>query len=642
MSEMTAVLHLPKPKFKMVLLTFFVTLVLFMQLPPVDAELVSAQFGANGIAQFIGRLLLSFTGRNMMLVQICALIFVYLLISHKNRYHKIASSVLAVLFSFSMTFGGVLDVTDLPLTELLDGFSQIVKFCAVMVAWWVIGYKIFDLVLNLDGKLFTNTCRYENRLNSILKFTPLILAVAWLPLLIVSYPGLFMGDTASQIDQFFGYESYTSDSVVLLSSDVMLNQHHPVAHTVLMGAFMNLGNAVFGSYAIGLFLYTVLQWLFSIFTISFAMRYLAKCGINAIVRCCILLIVLVLPIFASSSVLLTKDMIFACGVVLMAISIDSLLRNYDEFKIRSLITLTIGSLIVAFFRNGMIVAVIASIAATIIVCIRKKSKVNTVALSTIGVVILALSVVTSSFVYPALKITPGSQREMLSIPIQGCAAVIKTHENELTEADISAISAVLDYDEISDNYEAEYADPVKNHWNKYATHDDISRFIQTYISLFVRYPSTCIGAIMRNYYGFLYPSTRDLWQYTTENSDNQISNSQMETRFGISCDHNGIIGSMRMIFDGYQRSVENMPLMSLLMTAAFWDWLLIVSLSKAIFKHAPIAAALLIPLIILLITLIGPANGAMYIRYSIPLMCVMIFAAPLVFCDISSKRKCHS
>ena len=161
MSEMTAVLHLPKPKFKMVLLTFFVTLVLFMQLPPVDAELVSAQFGANGIAQFIGRLLLSFTGRNMMLVQICALIFVYLLISHKNRYHKIASSVLAVLFSFSMTFGGVLDVTDLPLTELLDGFSQIVKFCAVMVAWWVIGYKIFDLVLNLDGKVHSPEVSFD-------------------------------------------------------------------------------------------------------------------------------------------------------------------------------------------------------------------------------------------------------------------------------------------------------------------------------------------------------------------------------------------------------------------------------------------------------------------------------------------------
>lgn len=67
------------------------------------------------------------------------------------------------------------------------------------------------------------------------------------PTLIASLPGLFMGDTGAQIRQWFNYPNGTSDYLRLLNPNVLLNGHHPVVHTAIIGSCVQLGLSLFNA-----------------------------------------------------------------------------------------------------------------------------------------------------------------------------------------------------------------------------------------------------------------------------------------------------------------------------------------------------------------------------------------------------------
>ena len=56
-------------------------------------------------------------------------------------------------------------------------------------------------------------------------------------------------------------------------------------------------------------------------------------------------------------------------------------------------------------------------------------------------------------IFPYLKITPGSTKEMLSVPFQQTARYIKEYSDEVTEKEKEVIDRVLNYDTLSERYE---------------------------------------------------------------------------------------------------------------------------------------------------------------------------------------------
>ena len=60
--------------------------------------------------------------------------------------------------------------------------------------------------------------------------------------------------------QFFHIDNKYSTYSILLDPSVIITNHHPVIHTLLLGSMVKIGTLL-GSVNIGLFLYSIIQIL---------------------------------------------------------------------------------------------------------------------------------------------------------------------------------------------------------------------------------------------------------------------------------------------------------------------------------------------------------------------------------------------
>ncbi len=117
-------------------------------------------------------------------------------------------------------------------------------------------------------------------------------------------------------------------------------------------------------------------------------------------------------------------------------------------------------------------------------------------------------VLISNVLYPALKIAPGSKREMYSVPFQQTARLVKEHGDEIPQEDRDIINKVLAYDKIAERYNPELSDKVKATYKKYSTSEDMSQYLNVWAKWLFIYPDVYIQATMNNCYGYFYPDAK--------------------------------------------------------------------------------------------------------------------------------------
>ena len=619
---------------------------MFIDFLPADSQLVIEQFGESQIGMFVGRLVLSLPSKAELLLTACASYVVYKITGYfknkvnHNGFHKIDVAVLllAALFAFSMVFGQILDNTDARLLDILTGTSQWIKIIVGMTSWIVVSYMMFYLIGSTELNA-SNMSTADQTIDRILDFTPVIFIICWVPFLLSTAPGLMMGDTSTQIKQFFGYENSISSSVDLISPDILITQHHPVLHTLLVGICMQIGKLIVGSYSAGYMVYTILQLTTCIMTLSFGMRYLKHCEVPASVRLFVLILMLIVPWFVGTALLGTKDGLFCCAAVLFVIALDNIARN-RKVTVKSFLGLFTSAIFVSLLRSGAIIAVVISLALFLFVSIKIKNKtVNnkrtciTVGSTLIGVTLIYF--IMTSLLFPSFGISGGSPREMLSIPIQQVSAIVKYHEDDISAEEKDTIDSVLDYDVLAEKYNPDIADGTKNTWRKDATDTDKSDFIAVWLDMVIRHPMTALEATMRNYYGYLYPSEKPLGMYSSTWSDTVIQNGKLDVLFGFSTNRNDLQKAGTCTFDTWLRAFEHIPVLSIFSSTAFYVWAMLVSLVIAFKKMSPTCYGLAFLLFIFLIVLIGPCNGTIYYRYILPLMFTLPFMVPLTFSKTS-------
>ena len=86
-----------------------------------------------------------------------------------------------------------------------------------------------------------------------------LLFAGWLSVLLAYYPGVFSYDMPAQIQEVMS-QTYST--------------HHPLTHTLLLGAFYNLGGAL-GNHAFGVLSYCLAQMALVACAMAYALSYLA-------------------------------------------------------------------------------------------------------------------------------------------------------------------------------------------------------------------------------------------------------------------------------------------------------------------------------------------------------------------------------
>ena len=544
-------------------------------------------------------------------------------IIHKKKFLKVLSLILAFFMIFGNSFMCVGS------TALI--FKNIGYFLLSLIMY--IGYYYLFLVLIsylfrfLDKNNFSeeNKEKKDNKFVATFKKHPFLfslcfIVICWLPYIISYYPIILSPDPSFQIRQFFGIRTKYADYAILLDENVVMTNHHPVTHTVLLGGCLKLGTMI-GNDNLGLFFYSIIQISVLASVLAFSIYYMQKMGLKTKYLIGVLLIYALVPMFPLYAMSGVKDVLFGAFIFLYFIFLHNLVKTKCEgYKWWNYLLIIILLILICLFRNNGIHVLILSLPFTLIIA-RKKWK----QLLTVMVCVFGFYGVFDKVILPYYKITPGSVREMLSVPFQQTARLAKYHGDEFTEEEIATIDKILGYDDLAERYDPELADPVKNEFNKYATDEDLKEYFKVWFNGLIKHPGTYIEATMNNVYGFFYPE-KTKW-YVYYKFDDRI------TENGFDYHYNSLETS-RNILSEYAVAFPYIPGIGLISNIGFNVWIIFTLFAYAIYKKLYKNILVLAPaLILILVCVVGPANT--YFRYALP----FIFAMPFIIGVFLEKRE---
>ena len=530
----------------------------------------------------------------------------------KRRF--IIITILSFLYSFFCVIGNSF-VKSSSLYYIKNNFlTSLLTFISLFVLFFIVLHYLFLFIENKkkkNNKKISKLKLFKLFDEHTFLFCFIVLIICWLPYIIAFYPVILSPDPSFQIKQFFGIPNKYSTYNVLLDPNVIITNHHPVVHTLLLGSCLKIGNMI-GNDNLGLFLYSIIQITVLVSVLSYVVKFLKELKLNTKYVIGSLLVFALVPAFPIYSMSAVKDVIFGSLIILYIISLYKLLKT-DNLKIKNIIKILFLMILIVLFRNNGIHTILLSFPFLLFL---KKGNHFRKKILLILLIIFGFNYSYNNLILPYFKITPTSVREMLSIPFQQTARYVKEHSIEVTSEEEKAIDKILTYDTLADRYNPELADPVKNSYNKYATKEDLKEYFKVWFNQFIKHPGVYIEATLNNTYGYFYP-LKTSWYFHSRH-DTRI----VEDGFKYSYSHS--LKGVRDVLSGFGNIFPYIPLIGLLINIAFNAWILLFLLFYLIYKKKYSSIIYLLPsLVLLLICFASPANT--YFRYALP----FIFALPL-------------
>ena len=420
--------------------------------------------------------------------------------------------------------------------------------------------------------------------------------LAWIPAYLAFFPGIFGYDAPDQMRQILGEIPYSS--------------HHPVAHTLILGAFMKCGNALFGTYNGGVALFCIFQGLTVSGSIAYSFLLMRRLRTPFPVLAIGLAWCAFHPALQVLTFNTTKDILF--GVVML----HFMLQCYGWFaepanrERRRTVLFILTGVLMCLLRNQGIYIVLALVVFGVFAF--RKEKRFLVSLCAI-VLFSRLFFLTAEHGFGVQK---GDAREMLSVPMQQMALVCRLYmEGEsvsLTKEEFEAFSRLVDKQYIPE-HQLLTADPVKNHFDTEELKSDLPGYLRLYVRVGMRNPGLYLAAFRYLVYPY--------WDMS-ENAASGISINNTFPEFSRAW---GI--SQETLFPSYKAYLvhymehgihEKMPVVSWLMQPGLCIWILTALFgASAAGKDKAAFTAAMIGMLFFMTLLLGPTA---LVRYLYPLM----------------------
>ena len=541
-----------------------------------------------------------------------------------KKRKNVVTMILSFIFTIFLTIGSSFIIS--------DSLDAVIKHPIITMLMMVISFIILNAIITF---LFNKLDNYEvkekkndKKTGFISKmidkhpfwFSLIVILLFWLIYIIAFYPAIMSPDPSFQILQFFGIDNKYSTYVNLIDKSVIITNHHPVIHTLLIGSCVKLGVSIFNSTNAGLFIYSIIQTLILASTLSYTIKFLKEINVSVNVRKAVLLIYALVPVFPLYAMSPVKDVIFGCLIILYIISIYKFIKLKNKINVKTMIKEIILMILITLFRNNGIHIIILSFPFLLLLGRKNLMK----------YLIIFIVVVLSYFTYdkvilPHFKITPGSVREMLSIPFQQTARYVIKNDDKIPKKDKKAIDKILDYDTLKKRYDPEKADDVKNKFNKDATDRDLKNYFIVWFKELKDDPKTYVEATLNNTYGYFYPFKTNWYIYVNENKT--INNYGFDYHFND-------LNVLRSALIAFGLVFPYIPFLGLIVNIGFNTWILLFMMAYLIYRKKYKEIIYLIPsIIVLLVCFASPVNT--YFRYALP----NVFAIPTMLLIFLSIRK---
>lgn len=546
---------------------------------------------------------------------------------NRRRYNKdLDEKLLGTSIALTNLFGKAFHEFGSP-AILVDGWVQTIKTSIIFAGYLLFYTGVIKAIKNfVKQKEQREPEEVKSTADNPVKYKVIltvILLMAWGIYIAAYYPGLFMQDTEDIIYMAYNYRCDLADTVELISDKVLLIDHHSVLYTIIVGAFVKVGRLLFASENAGIFMYTIVQEIFTAGVLAHAMYKLKRRNTSVGIRALMLLFFCFFPWIPRYAVTVTKDTLFADFLLLYLLKIlDIVYEKADRIKPAYKAELSVYAVLLFLLRKNGLYVVILSLP-WLLRFNRKWMK----PIITILCCVFLSKFIYSNVILPAAEITDGSIREALSVPLQQTGRYLQYYADEVTEQEKAAIDAVVPYEVFLTEYNPDSSDSIKRYWRKEATGNDIKGYLKAWSGMLLKHPLTYVAATANNYYGYFYPVVMDLYR-AERSSEGSIANANRDGYFHFESIDNGFSRALRQYLRLGNAIWMTLPILNMFCTSALYVWgLVFIWVNSVIEKDREVIMAV-IPLLILMLTVLsGPMNGANYDRYVYPLaMCVPILA----------------
>ena len=393
---------------------------------------------------------------------------------------------------------------DNTLQSLTSGWGQVFKSGVYLLgsAWFLTQLGIaLDLFLEQGTDIRTGSGRlltFYRRHSFLCPF--LILLLSCILPLALAYPGGMCADSWCQAGMYFqvvrpdwGLYEFTS--------------HHPPAHTVYFSSIIALGKKL-GSANLGLFAVMLLQAGMHSAVFAYALHTMRQLGAPRYLRVLSLLAVMFCPFYVTAYPAVIKDNVYSWAILLFVVEVIHMLRLGRDYwrSGRHMALLALGILGSMLMRNNGKYVIYPMVLLLLILFFIQYKKTGVLRRAALC---LLLPVLAANLIQSGLMrhydIEKGSIREALSMPIQQTARYVLERGDEVTEKEKAAIAAVLDYDNMAQDYYPMESDPVKDAFNPEATTADVLNYLKTWFRMGLKHPMVYVKATVNQSYPLVYP-----------------------------------------------------------------------------------------------------------------------------------------
>ncbi|MDE6387340.1 MAG: hypothetical protein K2L82_05970 [Lachnospiraceae bacterium] len=482
--------------------------------------------------------------------------------------------------------------------------------------------------------------RKQYRFGHVWFFSSLVIFICWIPVFLAYYPSVFAYDAEGQLYQVIAHDYST---------------HHPLLHTLFLGAFFKLGGNLSGSYSAGMAVHSVIQMTLMSAVFGYVIAYLYRKDVSVYVRSILLLFYALFPTNSILALSTTKDVLFSALVLLYTFALHGMVtkpehggdnesaerdnnsaktnndgdKANDEGK-KNWLLYILWTVLMLLFRNNAMYALILAVPCVWFGLYRmrsikpgmwKKYLICTVA----AFVLFALGSISLKEITGARN---GSPREMLSVPLQQMARTRVKAEETLPPAMRQEVEHYLPSEWVFAAYNPYLADPVKN---RAVIHDNPAGLIKTWIELGVEHPQIYIDAFLDNSIGYWFIEDRthaQIYGIGTESGFGYLSTDNRTMPAGCEIIERSYLPGLRAYMERIvsENSYQKLPVVRIIFAPAFYWWMLCMYMAVMIYRRAykmllPIAFLVIYYLTLLL-------SPAVLIRYMYP----FVVTVPAICC----------
>lgn len=411
-------------------------------------------------------------------------------------------------------------------------------------------------------------------------FYSLLIFLCRMPVFLAYYPSVFAYDAEGQLYQ-------------VLAGDY--STHHPLLHTLFLGAFFRLGIAC-GSVSAGMAVHSVVQMALMACAFGWAVSFLYQRQISGRVRAALLLFFAVFPANSVLALSTTKDVLFAAFVLLYTLYLyrivcsqnpedgqRAVVREGEKAGGKEMAACVFWAVLMLLFRNNAVYAFVVSVP-IVYIGLGGRTRRHYLYMTLLTLVLYGACAFSLKAVTHAQN---GSPREMLSVPLQQMARTRVEAEEEIDPSIRQELEKYIPSEWVFAAYNPHLADPVKS---RAVIHDDPAGLIRTWIKLGLAHPAIYIDAFLDNSLGLWYlwdTSHAQVYGIGTESGFGYLSTDNRVMPAGFEVEERSLLPGLRVFMERIvsDNAYSRIPVVRLLFAPALYWWLLYLYLVTAFYRR---------------------------------------------------------